>query len=122
MRSWRLLADCAGKGVVGGWETGTDLSILGKHSAPHHPSPLLSYIQSLRQTPLGVTEPLVFGYPQPGGVETGKGGRLVKDVMRIYNGSYSGIGNDEILPFGTTWVGLERIMLSKVRQRRTRTI
>ena len=35
---------------------------------------------------------------------------------------YSAIKKNEILPFATTWMELENIMLSKIRQRKTNTI
>lgn len=41
--------------------------------------------------------------------------------MRPHNGYNSGIRNDEILPFVTTWVDVQSIMLTAVRQKRTGT-
>ena len=35
---------------------------------------------------------------------------------------YSAKKNKELLPFGTTWKGLEGIMLSEVSQRKTNTV
>ena len=36
------------------------------------------------------------------------------DVVYIYNGIYSAIKKNEILPFAITWMDLEGIMLSEV--------
>ena len=35
---------------------------------------------------------------------------------------YSAIKNNEILPFSTTWVDIEGIMLSEISQRKTNTV
>ena len=44
-------------------------------------------------------------------------GRMDKeDVVHIYNGMYSAIKKNEILPFVTAWIGLESIMLSEISQ------
>ena len=41
-----------------------------------------------------------------------------EDVMYIYTMEYySAIKNNEILPFATTWMELEGIMLSEIRER-----
>ena len=41
-----------------------------------------------------------------------------EDVVYIYTmGDYSAIKKNEILPFETTWMELEGIMLSKIRER-----
>ena len=41
-----------------------------------------------------------------------------KDVVYIYTMEYySAIKKNEILPFATTWMKLEGIMLSKIRER-----
>ena len=39
-----------------------------------------------------------------------------KEVVQINNGIYSGIKNNEIMPFSATWMGVEMIILSEVRQ------
>ena len=41
------------------------------------------------------------------------------DVMYIYNRTLLSHEKDEILPFATTWMKLESIMLSEISQRRT---
>ena len=47
----------------------------------------------------------------------------IKKLWYIYTIEYYlAIKNDEILPFGTTWMDLEGIMLSEVSQRKTNTI
>ena len=46
-----------------------------------------------------------------------------EDVVFIYSGVLLSITKNEILPFATTWMELERsIMSSKVSQRKTNTI
>ena len=42
-----------------------------------------------------------------------------EDVIHIYNGILLGHKKDEILPFAATWMELEGIMLSEIRQRKT---
>ena len=37
-------------------------------------------------------------------------------VEHIYNGYYSAIKKNEMLPYATTWMDLEGIMLSKISQ------
>ena len=37
-------------------------------------------------------------------------------MIYIYNSYYSAIKKEEILPFVTTWMGLEGIMLGKISQ------
>lgn len=37
-----------------------------------------------------------------------------KDVVHIHNGIYAAIRKEDTLPFATTWVELEHIMLSKI--------
>ena len=44
------------------------------------------------------------------------------DVVCMIMGYYSAIKKDEILPFVTTWMNLENIMLSKMSQRKANTI
>ena len=39
-----------------------------------------------------------------------------KDVVHIHNGILLSHKKDEIMAFATTWMGLEMIMLSEVRQ------
>ena len=39
-----------------------------------------------------------------------------EDVVHIYNGYYSAIKKNEILPFVITWLDLEDIMLSEISQ------
>lgn len=48
---------------------------------------------------------------------------MVKDkVLYVYTmGYYSAIKQNEILPFMSTWIDLEGIMLSEIRQKRTNT-
>ena len=47
----------------------------------------------------------------------------IKKMWCIYTMEYySAIKKNEILPFVTTWVDLEGIMLSEIRQRKTNTI
>ena len=42
----------------------------------------------------------------------------IKKMCYIYTmGYYSAIKNNEIIPFATTWMNLENIILSEVRQR-----
>ena len=45
-----------------------------------------------------------------------------KDLVHIYNGRLPAIKKREIMPFATTWVGLEIIILSKVNQTKTNAI
>ena len=46
-----------------------------------------------------------------------------EDVAYTYTmGNYSAIKKNEILPFATTWIKLEGIMLSKISQRKTKII
>jgi len=42
-----------------------------------------------------------------------------EDVVHIYNGYYSSIKKNEIMPFAATWMDLEMIRLSEVRERKT---
>lgn len=52
-----------GKGVIGCWETGTDL--LTGEATQHPTAPLLSPLWSMMQgVPLGVLDRQVLGYPQ----------------------------------------------------------
>ena len=44
-----------------------------------------------------------------------------EDAVHMYNGIFSHKKN-ETLPFATTWMELETIMLSKISQRKTNTI
>ena len=37
-----------------------------------------------------------------------------EDVVHIYDGIYSAIKKNEILPFAATWMDLEGIMLSEI--------
>ena len=39
-----------------------------------------------------------------------------EDVVHIYDGIYSAIKKNEILPFAATWMDLEGIMLSEINQ------
>ena len=39
-----------------------------------------------------------------------------EDVAHIYNGIYSAIKKNEIMPFLATWMDLEIVILSEVRQ------
>jgi len=45
-----------------------------------------------------------------------------EDMIYIYNGILLSHKKNEILPFGTTWMDLEGIMLSEISQRKTNTI
>ena len=45
-----------------------------------------------------------------------------KDVVHIYNGIYSAIKKNEIMPFLATWMDLEIVILSEVRQTQKRQI
>ena len=47
---------------------------------------------------------------------------IVEDVVYIHNGLLLSHKKNEILPFVTTWMDLEGIMLSKISQRKTTTI
>jgi len=40
-----------------------------------------------------------------------------KDVVYIYNGILCSHQKNEILPFATTWIELEGIMMSEIRER-----
>ena len=42
-----------------------------------------------------------------------------EDVVYIYNGTLSTIRKNEIMPFAATWMDLEIIILSEIRQRKT---
>ena len=42
-----------------------------------------------------------------------------EDVVHIYNGTLLSHKNSEVLPFAATWMDLEIIILSEVRQRKT---
>ena len=42
-----------------------------------------------------------------------------EDVAHIYNGIYSAIKKNEIMPFLATWMDLEIIILSEVSQTKT---
>ena len=44
--------------------------------------------------------------------------RNKEDVVYVYNGILHNHINNEILPFATTWMDLEGIMLSKISQTR----
>ena len=39
-----------------------------------------------------------------------------EDVMHLYNGKFSAIKMNEIMPFAATWMKLEMIILSEVSQ------
>ena len=45
-----------------------------------------------------------------------------EDMVHIYNGILLTIRKYEILPFATTWMNLENIMLSKISQQKLRII
>ena len=45
------------------------------------------------------------------------GGMAKEDVVYIYNGVLLGNQMNEILPFATTWMELEGIMLNEIRER-----
>ena len=45
-----------------------------------------------------------------------------EDVVHIYNGMLLSRKKDEILPFVTTWMDLECIMLSEISQTKTNTV
>ena len=45
-----------------------------------------------------------------------------EDAVHIYNGILLSHKKDEILPFATTWMDLEIIILSEVSQRKTNAI
>ena len=45
-----------------------------------------------------------------------------EDVVYIYNGVLLGNQNNEILPFATTWMELEGVILSEISQRKTKII
>ena len=50
-------------------------------------------------------------------------GELIKKMWYIYTMEYySAIKKNEILPFATTWMELEGIMLSEISQRKTKII
>ena len=42
-----------------------------------------------------------------------------EDVAHTYNGILPAIIKNEIMPFGATWVDLETLILSEVRERKT---
>ena len=42
-----------------------------------------------------------------------------EDVVYAYNGILLGNQKNEIMPFATTWMKLEGIMLSEISQRKT---
>ena len=39
-----------------------------------------------------------------------------EDAAYIYNGKYSAMNNNEVMPFAATWMALEIIILSEVSQ------
>ena len=43
-----------------------------------------------------------------------------EDVANIYNGIFSAIKKNKIMPFAETWMDLEIIILSEVSQRKTK--
>ena len=45
-----------------------------------------------------------------------------EDLVHMYNGILLSHKNNEIMSFATTWMGLEIIILSEVRQRKTNII
>jgi len=42
-----------------------------------------------------------------------------EDVVHIYSGLFSAIKKDKIMPFAATWMDLEIIILSEVRDKNT---
>ena len=39
-------------------------------------------------------------------------------MVRVYNGMYSAIKRDKIMPFEATWTDIEIVIMNEVRQRR----
>ena len=49
--------------------------------------------------------------------------KWIKKMWYVYTMEYySAIKEDEIVPFATTWMDLEGIMLSEISQRKTNTV
>ena len=45
-----------------------------------------------------------------------------EEVRHLYNGKFSAIKMNEIMPFAATWMKLEMIILSEVSQTKTNTL